>query len=564
MKPAHLLAHFDRISDAPDVIPRMRQFVLDLAMQGKLVEQDSSDEPASQLLGKILDEKAFASRKGAKRRQRSLPEAAMRYSLPKNWTWTFLGHIAEWGSGSTPSRGNLEFYEGHITWLKSGELNDNRELTGSQEKITDAALECGSFRLNQPGDVLFAMYGATVGKAAILAEPAVTNQAVCGCTPFPGVLNLYLFYYLLSQRQEFRESSEGGAQPNFSKDKILTYPFPLPPFAEQRRIVVKVDELMELCDRLEAAQTERESRRDQLAAASLHRLSVPVDSENDHAFREYARFTLRYLPRLIARPKQVQRFRQTALELAVRGKLVPQDPEDEPASELLKRIQAEKARRVREGSLREQKPSQPIEEEETEFELPNGWQWVLMADVIKLWNGYAFKSDDFQREGVPVIRIGDLQSGQVVLSDTVCVSEAVANTVGREIWIPPRALLIAMSGATTGKVAFNGTGRRLLLNQRVGRIEVFLMSPQFIRIFFETIVVRNLSISFGTAIPNLSARQINEIAVPLPPLAEQRRIVAKVEELMALCDRLKAALTTAQTESGRLLEAVLNEALTVA
>jgi type I restriction enzyme S subunit len=136
--------------------------------------------------------------------------------------------------------------------LKSGELNDSRQLAGSEETVSELALETCSFRRNKVGDVLLAMYGATIGKAAILAEPAVTNQAVCGGTPFAGVLNTYVFFYLVSQREQFHLASEGGAQPNISKVKIVGYPFPLPPTGEQRRIVEKVDELMALVDALES------------------------------------------------------------------------------------------------------------------------------------------------------------------------------------------------------------------------------------------------------------------------------------------------------------------------
>lgn len=193
---------------------------------------------------------------------------------------------------------------------------------------------------------------------------------------------------------------------------------------------------------------------------------------------------LKHFERISEAPDAVTRLRRFILDLAVRGKLVEQNPNDEPAAELLKRIQAEKALRVKEGVLRDQKPIPPIGSDEVEFELAEGWQWVRMAEVIKLWNGFAFKSGDFQSDGVPVIRIGDLQSGEVTLSGAACVSEAIAKTVGAEVWIPPDALLIAMSGATTGKTAFNRTGQPLLLNQRVGRIEVFSISVNFLRFFF--------------------------------------------------------------------------------
>jgi type I restriction enzyme S subunit len=224
---------------------------------------------------------------------------------------------------------------------------------------------------------------------------------------------------------------------------------------------------------------------------------------------------LAHYERIADAPDAIARLRSFVLDLAVRGKLVPQDPNDKPASELLKRIAKEKARREKTGTLREQKPLPQISAEDIDFELSRGWQWARLGDVIKLWNGFAFKSGDFQSEGVPVIRIGDLQGGVVELSNAVCVSNAIAKTVGPEVWIPPDALLIAMSGATTGKTAFNRAGKSFLLNQRVGRIEVFSGNVDYIRCFFETIVTRNLSISFGTAIPNLSAVQINE-TVDLP------------------------------------------------
>ena len=144
----------------------------------------------------------------------------------------------------------------------------------------------------------------------------------------------------------------GIAFPSVSRQQIDDIPVPLPPLAEQHRIVAKVDELMALCDRLEAAQTERESRRDKLAAASLHRLN---NGANADEFREHARFHLRHLPRLTTRPEHIQQLRQTILNLAVRGQLVPQDPNDEPASELLKRIQAQKARLIRDGGIKKDK-----------------------------------------------------------------------------------------------------------------------------------------------------------------------------------------------------------------
>ena len=308
-----LLALYDRVADAPDAVSRLRRFVLDLAVRGKLVEQDPADEPASELLERISDERKTLLR--AKRIKRvvvdpvALGETPFR--VPSTWQWTRLGNVGDWGAGSTPSRANTDFFGGYVTWLKSGELDDNRHLVGSEETITQLALDSCSFRMNRPGDVLIAMYGATIGKLAILAESAVTNQAVCGCTPFQGLLSDFFFLFLLSQRRTFRRSSEGGAQPNISKVKIVAVPFPLPPFAEQHRIVAKVDELMTLCDRLEETRTAREDTRDRLTLASLTRLSTP--DTDVPTFRSHARFAVDALPALTARTDQVKHLLQTIL-----------------------------------------------------------------------------------------------------------------------------------------------------------------------------------------------------------------------------------------------------------
>jgi len=258
----------------------LRKSILTLAVQGKLVPQDPNDEPVDELLKRIEVEQERLVKARQIRRIEVAPLCADEepFGIPTNWAWTRLGRIGDWGSGSTPPRGNAELYGGGITWLKSGELDDNRALAGSEETVTELALKTCSFRLNQPGDVLLAMYGATIGKAAILAEAAVTNQAVCGCTPFAGVLNTYLFDYLLSQREAFHAASEGGAQPNISKVKIVGYPFPLPPLAEQRRIVAKVNELMALVDELEMHLAASLATGEKLLAALVAELTAGKES----------------------------------------------------------------------------------------------------------------------------------------------------------------------------------------------------------------------------------------------------------------------------------------------
>ena len=244
--------------DLLEVINLTRNQVLQEAIQGKLVEQNPEDEPASVLLDRIKEERDKLVKEKKIRKPKKLPpieEEEKPFAIPEGWEWVRLGEIGDWGSGATPKRSNPKYYEnGTIPWLKTGELNDGY-IKYSEEHITEEAVKETSVRMNQIGDVLIAMYGATIGKLGILEIEATTNQACCACTPFMGVFNRYLFYYLLSQRKSFKDKSEGGAQPNISKEKIVNHFFPLPPLAEQKRIVKKVDAIMDMLDELESQLT---------------------------------------------------------------------------------------------------------------------------------------------------------------------------------------------------------------------------------------------------------------------------------------------------------------------
>lgn len=226
---------------------KLKQSVLQYAMEGKLVKQNLSDEPASELIRKIENEKAELIKEGKIKKSKKLPvitDDEKPFDIPDSWEWVRLGNIGDWGAGATPSRQHPEYYGGDILWLKTGDLNDG-VIQDTSEKITEAGVANSSVKVNQPGNILIAMYGATIGKLGIVGKTLVTNQACCGCTPFTGIYNLYLFYYLLSARSRLIELGSGGAQPNISKTKIENFTFPLPPLEEQKRIVTKIERFMD-------------------------------------------------------------------------------------------------------------------------------------------------------------------------------------------------------------------------------------------------------------------------------------------------------------------------------
>lgn len=230
----------------------LKNSILQLAIQGKLVEQRLEEGTAEELYQQIQAEKQCLIKEKKIKKDKPLPEITddeKNFDIPDSWKWVRLGMCGSWVSGATPSRTHPEYYGGNVPWLKTGDLNDGI-ITEIPEFVTELALEKTSVRLNPVGSVLMAMYGATIGKLGILNIDATTNQACCACIPYTGIYNKYLFYYLMAHRRSFIKMGEGGAQPNISKEKIVITPFALPPLAEQKRIVEKLEQLLPLCERL--------------------------------------------------------------------------------------------------------------------------------------------------------------------------------------------------------------------------------------------------------------------------------------------------------------------------
>ena len=236
------LALIDQIEqgkvDLQTIIKQTKSKILDLAIHGKLVPQDPNDEPAIKLLKRINPD--FTPCDNG--HYPNIP-----FDIPRNWIWVELGKIGRWQSGSTPNRLNKAYYGGNIPWLKTGDLNDGY-ITHIPEYITEKALNETSVKLNPIGSVLIAMYGATIGKIGILTFAATTNQACCACDVFEGIEKEYLFYFLLSHKEEFIKLGGGGAQPNISKEKIVSTYIPLPPNAEQIRIIKTIHQLFDQLD----------------------------------------------------------------------------------------------------------------------------------------------------------------------------------------------------------------------------------------------------------------------------------------------------------------------------
>ncbi|MFM5694767.1 restriction endonuclease subunit S [Aeromonas veronii] len=475
------------------------------------------------------------------KKSKALPEIGEEeklFELPYGWEWARLNDLGDWGAGATPTRSNSDFYGGNIPWFKSGELTSDY-IFNSEESVTELALSKSSLRYNDVGDVLVAMYGATIGKTAILGVKATTNQAVCACTTFDGFLNLYLLQLLKAYRPRLIGMGAGGAQPNISKDKLIATIVALPPFNEQKRIVSKIDELMALCDQLEQCCESQLAAHQTLVEALLATLTDSTDA--DELAQNWARLSTHF-DTLFTTEASIDALKQTILQLAVMGKLVPQDPSDEPASALLERIAAEKAQLVKEKKIKKEKPLPAISEDEKLCNLPEGWVQCRLNDIIKISSGDGLTSKQMASDGsIPVFG----GNGITGYHDQFNVSQPT--------------IVIGRVGFYCGSVHITPSKAWVTDNAFITSF-----SHVNVHLYFLAWLLKATNLNEhdnATAQPVISGRKLYPIVVCLPPLAEQHRIVAKIDQLMTICDQLKSRLQTSQQTQLALAESLVEGAL---
>ena len=449
---------------------KLRQKILDLAIHGKLVPQDPNDEPASVLLERIKVEKEQLIKEGKIKRSRKSAKTSdtphygnMPFEVPDNWAWTTLGNIGTWQAGGTPSRSNKSYYGGNIPWLKTGDLNDGL-ITNIPEKITEDAVANSSAKINPTGSILIAMCGATIGKLGILTFPATTNQACCACIEYFAITQKYLFYFLLSHRDMFIAKGGGGAQPNISKEIIVNTAIPLPPLAEQERTVTEIERWFTLIDQLEQGKSDLQT--------------------------------------------VIKQAKSKILELAIHGKLVPQDPNDEPAFELLKRIN----------------PKAEITCDNGHYpQLPDGWCKCRLEDIVEYEQpqAYIVNSTDYDdRYLTPVLTagksfvIGYTNETEGIYQNTPCIIFDDFTTDSKLVDFPFKVKSSAMKIL---KVADD--------------IEI-----EYVAMFM------NITRLIGDTHKRYWISEYSKLCIPIPPKEEQKRIINAANAMFEKLDAIMESL----------------------
>lgn len=560
-----LLSNMELLATAPGGVAKLRELILTLAVQGKLVPQDPADEPAAVLLQRIRAEKDRLIAEGKIKRDKPLAEIAEEekpFELPAGWEWVRLGQIATQvtdGTHHTP-----KYLPTGVAFISVKDIDGNTVSFNDCKFISEDEHRQINARCNpERGDLLLCRIG-TLGRPTLVDTDRPFSLFVSvGLIKLPKSSNLSTYIHLVMKSpllvDQYQEIKAGGSHTNkLNLGDIPQLRIPVPPLAEQSRIVTRVEALMRLCDALEAKGQLEAAQHAQLVSTLLGTLTASTTPEE---LAENWQRVAQHFDLLLDRPEAIDALEQTLLQLAVRGLLLPQDPTDEPASALLRKIRAEKDRLIATGQIKRDKPLPPITDEEKPFELPVGWEWVRVGQVAsRVQYGVTASADHTQ--GVPkFVRITDIQNDQVNW-DTVPGMQGATQDF-TDHFLESGDLLVARTGGTIGKsflvssVPVNAVFASYLI--RISPTPS--TDPSYLKIFASSghYWQQLYAKSMGTGQPNVNGTALSELTLPLPPLAEQSRIVTRVTALRRLCSDLRQRLAERQSVQARLAEALVQQ-----
>jgi type I restriction enzyme S subunit len=529
-----LLDNFDLIADAPGGVPKLRELILQLAVRGKLVPQDSKDVSVHVT------------------RSTDTTEPGPKYAIPAKWIWTQLGCVIDYNyGGKTASERipgdawllDLEDIEKDTSLLLQRVLAGDRKSTSTKSQFS-------------AGDVLYGKLRPYLNKVLVANSDGYCTTEIVPMKPLKGVNPHYVVCVLKSRDfLDFTAArSYGMKMPRLGTEDAKRAPFPLPPLPEQKRIVAKVDELMKRCDELESRQKERVAHHKTLVASCLNALSgTKCDPE---FIIHHSTFNI-----LFSSPESIAELRKTILQLAVKGQLVAQDPRDEPATVLLRKIAAAKKDLFNAGVIKTSDIKVPIEKMKGRYSVPGNWCWTNIESVSVVGTGSTpsrSNSAYFSSGSIPWVTSSATSAETIDHTDNLITEIAQKET--RLRLYPSGTVIVALYGQGKTRGQSSTLGIAATINQACAAIQIpFAVDTirSYVLLVFKKMYDEIREEAAGGAQPNLNVAKIKAMAVPLPPLAEQKRIVAKVHELMVMCDELEAKLTQSNAVAEKLAKSVV-------
>ncbi|ADL56910.1 restriction endonuclease subunit S [Gallionella capsiferriformans] len=534
-------------------IKKLRELILELAVRGKLVPQDVNDEPASELLKRIQAEKAKLIAEGNIKKDKPLAaitEDEKPFELPKGWEWVRFADLVNVLNGRAYKK--EELIDAGTPVLRVGNL-----FTSEHWYYSDLILEEDKYC--NKGDLLFA-WSASFGPFIWDGDKAIYHYHIWKLDLYGGDLlyKRYLYTFLLEQTQKIKAAGHGVMMIHMTKEKMEKIVVYLPPLAEQHRIAAKVDELMALCDQLENQHSNAADAHEKLVS---HLLGTLTQSQSAEDFSANWQRIAAYFDTLFTTDASIDALKQTLLQLAVMGKLVPQDVNEEPASELLKRIHAEKVKLIAEGKMKKDKPLPPITDDEKPFELPNTWQWVKLQEVFDVRDG-THDTPKYCDIGFPLITSKNISTGILDFSDIKYISEADHLKIKDRSAVKRGDILFAMIGSIGNPVIVNIDTDFSIKNMALFKpYSNNICDMNYLLKYLLIAAVAMREQSTGAVQSFVSLGIIRNYLYAMPPLAEQHRIIAKVDELMGLCDQLKSRITDASRLQQKLADVLVEQAV---
>jgi len=556
----------DLIATAAGGVARLRKLILSLAVRGALSRQRLSDESAERLLIHLSQrrrEKANSSRAKADPTASDFLIHVTGFALPAGWAWASLSELGSFASGKTPSTGRADYWDGNIPWVTPKDMKATR-IAGSEDHVSEKAIADGLVIVPESAVLIVVRSGILrrMVPVAITTMRCTVNQDLKALTLFEPSMAAYV-QLMIAGFESFILSNLtkiGTTVESIKFDEFAACHFPIPPLAEQHRIVARVEELMKLCDALVQSGRLADEQHARLTSTLFDALAA---SESAHALAENWQRIADHFDLLLDRPEAIDALEQTIFQLAVRGLLVPQSARDEPASALREQIRREKDDLVRAGAVRRDRPLPDIGRDCEPFELPTSWEWVKLNEIaIQITDG-AHHTPTYVPVGVPFLSVKNLSSGYLDFSDTRFITEAAHAELSRRCKPELGDLLLTKIGTTGIAVVVND--RRpfsIFVSVALIKLPARLLDREYLSLVINSPFVRKQSQdgTEGVGNKNLVLRKIAAFSIPLPPFAEQHRIVARVEELRRLCAQLRERLTHARQTQANLADALVARA----
>ncbi len=561
-----LVRDFQVLAEAPGSVARLRQLILSMAVRGKLVPQQSPDEPASGLIGRLVA--ARAKRLGAGPSASALDTAvrddgAFPCELPSGWAWVRLTDLGAFCGGKTPSKQIARYWSGSIPWITPKDMKRLR-LADSEDHVSQAAVDDGLELIPRNSLLIVVRSGIlrrTVPSAVNEVETTI-NQDLKALKLTAPEMSAYVQLLVRGFEQFILDTltKVGTTVESIRFDDFATQLFPLPPVAEQARILARVDELMQLCDALEAKGRLEAQQHARLLETLLGTLT---DSTTPEELAANWQRVAEHFDLLLDRPEAVDVLEQTVLQLAVRGRLVPQDPSEEPASVQLRHIAEERARLISAGVIKRSKPVLPVAEEEQPFVLPRGWEWARLEQLSLAIVDCPHSTPKFVDSGILCIDTNSFKGGVLLPHKLRYVDQATYQERIDRLAPAPGDLLFAREGSV-GESVIIPPGTTACLGQRVMLFRFFHhVSNEFIRLAITTplFLTGLFDLHKGIGAKHVNVGDMRMAIVPVPPIAEQLRVLKRVAELRQLCADLRQRLAASQATQSRLAEALVESAL---